>query len=192
MALPQDRNNLTWVGYLGQTVPSGNFIDGPICVDNRGDIITRSCGLPDLRPIRYQVSVILPYKQTSMSWFFFSVHIWKECSAVKPRREEPLCFHGFEPADGRCYRMTEKTNFAAALVSCWAGWSIQTEILMPDSLSNWVQISREWINRYSAGDKQQDSSLVWLPLRRVNMATPLQTPVWSWKAGNNFQIFLCL
>ena len=67
MALPQDRNNLTWIGYLGQTVPSGNFIDGPICVDNRGDIITRSCGLPDLRPIRYQVSVIFSYKQTSIS-----------------------------------------------------------------------------------------------------------------------------
>lgn len=55
MALPQDRNNVTWVGYLGQTVPSGNFIEGPICVDNRGDVITRSCGLANLRPIRFQV-----------------------------------------------------------------------------------------------------------------------------------------
>ena len=55
MALPQDRGNITWTGYLGQTVPSGNFIGEPICVDNRGAIITRSCGLHELRPIRFQV-----------------------------------------------------------------------------------------------------------------------------------------
>lgn len=62
MALPQDRGNITWTGYLGQTVPSGNFIGEPICVDNRGAIITRSCGLPELRPIRFQVLNFLKKK----------------------------------------------------------------------------------------------------------------------------------
>ncbi len=57
MALPEDRGNITWTAYLGQTVPSGNFIGEPICVDSRGAIITRSCGLPALRPIRFQVKV---------------------------------------------------------------------------------------------------------------------------------------
>ena len=57
MAMPLDRQNITWIGYLGQTVPSGNFIGGPICLNNYGEIVTRraSCGLPDLSPIRYEV-----------------------------------------------------------------------------------------------------------------------------------------
>ena len=59
MALPQDRKNMTWIGYLGQTVPSGNFIDGPICVNNHGDIVTRRarCGVSDSRPIHYEVNM---------------------------------------------------------------------------------------------------------------------------------------
>lgn len=57
LALPKDRKNMTWVGYLGQTVPSGNFIDGPICVNNHGEIVTRRarCGLSDLRQISHEV-----------------------------------------------------------------------------------------------------------------------------------------
>jgi hypothetical protein len=51
MALSQDRKNLTWIGYLGQTVPSGNFIDGPVCANNHGEIITRKamCGFSDIQ-----------------------------------------------------------------------------------------------------------------------------------------------
>lgn len=46
MALPQDRNtNTSWIGYLGQIVPSNNFIGGPICLDRTGEVVTRSCGL---------------------------------------------------------------------------------------------------------------------------------------------------
>lgn len=59
MVLPQDRQNTTWIGYLGQTVPSGNFIDGPICVNNHGAIVTRTarCGLSDLRPTPHEVNM---------------------------------------------------------------------------------------------------------------------------------------
>lgn len=58
MALPQDQNsNISWIGYLGQTVPSGNFIGEPICVDEHGDVIVRSCGIPE-RPVRFQVIFI--------------------------------------------------------------------------------------------------------------------------------------
>lgn len=56
MELPQDRGNITWIGYLGQTVPSNNFIGGSICVDSQGEMITRSCGLPDSHLNQYQVS----------------------------------------------------------------------------------------------------------------------------------------
>lgn len=55
MVVSQNRQNLSWVGYLGQIVPSGNFIDGPICVDRQGDIITRSCGRPDSQSTSNQV-----------------------------------------------------------------------------------------------------------------------------------------
>ena len=56
MGLPQD-GNTTWNGYLGQTVPSGNFFGDPIFIDQRGDVITRSCGVPE-RPVRYQVQML--------------------------------------------------------------------------------------------------------------------------------------
>lgn len=45
MALPQDEKNLTWIGYNGQIVPSGNLIGGPICIDKSGMVVTRSCTL---------------------------------------------------------------------------------------------------------------------------------------------------
>lgn len=102
---------------------------------------------------------------------------------MKPRREEPQCFHGFEFSDGSCYRMTDFTNFATALTQCWAGWPIQPQVLMPEKLSNWVQISHEWMDRIRSMDPSKSSSLVWLPLRRLNQATPLHTPFWSWNAG---------
>jgi hypothetical protein len=98
---------------------------------------------------------------------------------MKIRREDPQCFSGFHQADGKCYHMTEATNFATAVAKCWVGWSIQPEILMPNSLSNWVHTSREWIYR----THHSPALLVWLPLRRLNRAAPLQTPVWSWNTG---------
>lgn len=58
MALPKDGNNVTWIGYMGQTVTSGNFVGGPVCLDNHGDIITRSCGLPGPSPSDEQVCTI--------------------------------------------------------------------------------------------------------------------------------------
>ncbi|XP_032782600.2 LOW QUALITY PROTEIN: uncharacterized protein LOC116920568 [Daphnia magna] len=162
MALPNDSNNVTWVGYLGQTVTSGNFIGGPVCIDNHGDIITRSCGMPEIYPFQHQT-----------------------CSTMKARQEDPQCFYGYEEVDGKCYKMTEVTSFATAVSQCWAGWPMQPEILMPDSLSNWVQTSREWIYR----TQNSASSLVWLPLRRLNKASFLQTPVWSWNTVSNRWIF---
>lgn len=103
---------------------------------------------------------------------------------MKTRREEPQCFNGFELSDGRCYRMTDVTNFATALAQCWAGWHIQPQILMPESFANWLQVSREWMHRIRSANPAKSSSLVWLPLRRINKATPLHTPVWSWNTGN--------
>ena len=100
---------------------------------------------------------------------------------MKIRREDPQCFNGFEPADGKCYQMTEATNFATAIAKCWVGWPVQSEILKPNSLSNWVQASREWI--YRTNHSPASASLVWLPLRRLNSAAPLQTPVWSWNTS---------
>ena len=55
MAMDQDTKDVSWVAYLGQTVPSGNLIGGPICVDRQGDVITRSCGLPNAPKNQYQV-----------------------------------------------------------------------------------------------------------------------------------------
>lgn len=55
MAMDQDTKNVSWVGYLGQTVPSGNLIGGPICVDRHGDVVTRTCGLPSAPRNQYQV-----------------------------------------------------------------------------------------------------------------------------------------
>lgn len=104
---------------------------------------------------------------------------------MKARQEDPQCFYGYEEVDGKCYKMTEVTSFARAVSQCWAGWPMQPEILMPDSLSNWVQTSREWIYR----TQNSASSLVWLPLRRLNKASFLQTPVWSWNTGNLFFLF---
>lgn len=197
MALPQDYNNVTWVGYLGQTVPSGNFIDGPICVDNQGDIITRSCGLAELPQNQYQVCLhpmkpnifklkFFNHALISYSVIFFIELFFQECSVMKPRREEPRCFHNFELVDERCYRMTERVNFVTALAQCWAGWEIQPEVLMPNSLVNWVQFSREWMYSNHAGslDDVQETSLVWVPLRRLNSGTSLQTPVWVWNTGD--------
>lgn len=57
LASTQSHSNLTWFGYLGQIVPSGNFNDGPVCVDSRGDIITRSCGRQELKPFNPQVKL---------------------------------------------------------------------------------------------------------------------------------------
>lgn len=159
MALPQDRGNITWTGYLGQTVPSGNFIGEPICVDNRGDIITRSCGLPDLRPIRFQ-----------------------KCSAMKDRKEEPPCFHGFEKApDGNCYRITEVTRFSSAVSKCWAGWPLQPEILKPKTVTDWIRNSQEGTYRIQSASLR----LVWLPFRQFNKAMPLQSPIWNWNTASN-------
>jgi hypothetical protein len=107
---------------------------------------------------------------------------------MKIRREDPQCFNGFYPADGKCYRMTEASDFATAVAKCWVGWPVQPEILLPNSISNWVQTSREWIyqTHYSP------ASLVWLPLRRVNRAAPLQTPVWSWNTSTILNTFISL
>ena len=46
MKSPEDGADVTWIGYSGQLVPSGNLIDGPICVDEQDQVVTRSCGLP--------------------------------------------------------------------------------------------------------------------------------------------------
>lgn len=99
---------------------------------------------------------------------------------MKPRQEEPLCFEGFELADGRCYRMTDATNFATALAQCWAGWPIQPQILESDSFMNWVIMSKEVMHRTRSVDKYQS---FWIPLRRLNQGSSLQTPVWMWNTG---------
>lgn len=109
---------------------------------------------------------------------------------MKPRREEPQCMDGFEllASEGKCYRMTEAINFNDALNQCWAGWQMQPS-LVQQTLSSWVQDSMEWIGRTRSlsviGNDIMDSEdhLIWLPVRRPNKASPLQTPIWSWNTG---------
>ncbi len=65
-ALPEDRyTNNSWIGYPGQVVPSNNFIGGPICLDENGDMITRSCGL----------NIPNEFKVISISTFILSIFI---------------------------------------------------------------------------------------------------------------------
>ena len=102
-----------------------------------------------------------------------------------PRRIKPLCFPDFIYMNGKCYKQTDATSFSDALSQCWAGWPLQPEILLPDSLSNWVQVSREWtMNRIEPKIGTILSSLVWLPLCRINPETPLATPIWNWNTGS--------
>lgn len=101
---------------------------------------------------------------------------------MRPRREEPRCFHGFSAADGRCYRMTEEVEYANALSQCWAGWQMHPNMLQA-SLSNWVQDSISWIARTRP---DHNATLIWLPLRRPNKAAPLQIPLWTWNTRKNF------
>ncbi len=99
---------------------------------------------------------------------------------MKPRKEEPKCFHGFEHAnDGKCYLKTEASTFATAFAKCWAGWPIQPEILEPKSLSYWFQNSRDGIYKIQS----TASGFVWLPFRHFNKDTPLLNPPWRWNAG---------
>ncbi|EFX83740.1 hypothetical protein DAPPUDRAFT_301668 [Daphnia pulex] len=101
---------------------------------------------------------------------------------MKPRKEEPKCFHGFEHAnDGQCYLKTEASTFATAFAKCWAGWPIQPEILEPKSLSYWFQNSRDGIYKIQS----TASGFVWLPFRHFNKDTPLLNPPWSWNAVSN-------
>lgn len=99
---------------------------------------------------------------------------------MRPRQEEPTCFEGFKHINGKCYRMTEVTNFATALAQCWAGWPIQPQILMFDSFLNWVQTSREVIHQTRSANLYTS---FWLPLRRLNQLSILHTPVWIWNIG---------
>ena len=108
---------------------------------------------------------------------FYSI---QECSAMKPRKEEPKCFHGFEHAnDGKCYLKTEALTFAAASAKCWAGWPIQPEILQSKSVSKWFDNSREGVNKMQS----TASGLVWLPFRLFNKDAHFMNPSWSWSAG---------
>jgi len=55
----EDRRGINWIGYPGQVVPSGNIVGGPICVDDDGRIVTRSCPPSDSATEKYQVPAIL-------------------------------------------------------------------------------------------------------------------------------------
>lgn len=174
LALPQDRQNVTWIGYLGQTVSSGNIIDGPICVNRHGDVITRSCGLPT--SIRYEVLSNNERLRSPLHCSYL-----QECAAVKLRQEEPICFPGFEYLDGRCWRMTQETNFASALTQCSAGRRLTQQYSAQESVNDWIQNAIRWFGRHRSTESAVP--VVWMPLRRFGRES--QPIVWIWKSGSN-------
>lgn len=85
--------------------------------------------------------------------------------------------HGFEPANGHCFRMTDPVDHTEALSQCWAGWQLHDKQIHL-GLSAWLEQSMEWI-----GGSRLNSPLIWLPFRRPNKASIIQKPVWTWNSG---------
>lgn len=88
------------------------------------------------------------------------------------------CLAKFADHKGRCLAVIQPQPFDKSITQCLAKYDLDQEDDLWN-LSDWIQLSLDWINANQKSRKALNLNQIWLPIKRRTQLGPLR-PVWPW------------